>query len=302
MMSRQKQLQSALLGRHGKFKTAKVRGKWMMASEVVLSFSVLVAFSSLHPVTASTTANEEQPATHTATSSVASDRASPDITSVASGSKDSSPPANSFEANGAQQKTVQPLETMKTATANNPEAEAKEPVSGDQNEKHDLTAADPNTNQSPSIATAPVTIAQKSSWTPEENFLNANDSNGQAVPIDAIQVIGTVHPAIVGTYFVQYAFTDAPTGKDVAQFSSVTVTNQASAIDERQIGGDVLPPTPSETVAAIKTKDTLLAKKSSWTPDINFVSATNSDGASVQLEDISITLVEIGRASCRERV
>ena len=245
MMSRQKQLQSALLGRHGKFKTAKVRGKWMMASEVVLSFSVLVAFSSLHPVTASTTANEEQPATHTATSSVASDRASPDITSVASGSKDSSPPANSFEANGAQQKTVQPLETMKTATANNPEAEAKEPVSGDQNEKHDLTAADPNTNQSPSIATAPVTIAQKSSWTPEENFLNANDSNGQAVPIDAIQVIGTVHPAIVGTYFVQYAFTDAPTGKDVAQFSSVTVTNQASAIDERQIGGDVLPPTPS---------------------------------------------------------
>ncbi|CDN23821.1 cell surface protein [Lacticaseibacillus rhamnosus] len=289
MMSRQKQLRSALLGRHGKFKTANVRGKWMKASEVVLSFSVLVAFSSLHPVTASTTANEEQPATHTAIGSAASDRASPNVNSAASGSKDSAPPANSSEANGGQQKTIQPLETMNTATANNAEPEVKEPVPSDQNEKHDLTATGPNTNQSPSIATAPVTIAQKSSWTPEENFLNAKDSNGQAVPIDAIQVIGTVHPAIVGTYFVQYAFTDAPTGKDVAQFSSVTVTNPVSEIDERQIGGDVLPPTPPETAAAIKTKDTLLAKKSSWTPDINFVSATNSDGASVQLEDISIT-------------
>ena len=77
-------------------------------------------------------------------------------------------------------------------------------------------------------------------------------------------------------------------GKDVTQFSSITVTDNNDPVHYKQAGENILPSVPVGALASIKTKDTFLLTKSSWMPNNNFISATNSDGESVNPDKISI--------------
>ena len=106
------------------------------------------------------------------------------------------------------------------------------------------------------------TIYVGDEWHAEDNFVSATDKHGNALTFSEITVNGEVDTTNVGTYEVKYI------NGSVSQTATITVVaNQ-------------------ETVAA---KDSTLYVGDAWTAADNFLSATDKDGNTVTITEVTIT-------------
>ncbi|MDO0904031.1 bacterial Ig-like domain-containing protein [Enterococcus sp. A1(2023)] len=106
------------------------------------------------------------------------------------------------------------------------------------------------------------TIYVGDSWEPEENFVSATDKTGQDVPFETITVSGQVDNTKAGVYPIVYSYE----GKE--ETANVTVK-----------------PDQSKLVV----KDTTIYVGDKWTPEDNFVSATDKTGQDVPFEKITVS-------------
>ncbi|MGM7314215.1 bacterial Ig-like domain-containing protein [Enterococcus casseliflavus] len=105
------------------------------------------------------------------------------------------------------------------------------------------------------------TIYVGDEWHAEDNFVSATDKHGNALTFSEITVNGEVDTTNVGTYEVKYI------NGSVSQTATITVVaNQ-------------------ETVAA---KDSTLYVGDAWTAADNFLSATDKDGNTVTITEVTI--------------
>ncbi|OTO25075.1 MULTISPECIES: bacterial Ig-like domain-containing protein [unclassified Enterococcus] len=106
------------------------------------------------------------------------------------------------------------------------------------------------------------TIYVGDEWHAEDNFVSATDKHGNALTFSEITVNGEVDTSKVGTYEVKYM------NGNVSETATITVVaNQ-------------------ETVAA---KDSTLYVGDAWTPADNFLAATDKDGNTVAITEVTIT-------------
>ena len=106
------------------------------------------------------------------------------------------------------------------------------------------------------------TIYVGDEWHAEDNFVSATDKHGNALTFSEITVNGEVDTSKVGTYEVKYM------NGNVSETATITVVaNQ-------------------ETVAA---KDSTLYVGDAWTAADNFLAATDKDGNTVAITEVTIT-------------
>ena len=106
------------------------------------------------------------------------------------------------------------------------------------------------------------TIYVGDEWHAEDNFVSATDKHGNAMTFSEITVNGEVDTSKVGTYEVKYM------NGNVSETATITVVaNQ-------------------ETVTA---KDSTLYVGDAWTAADNFLSATDKDGNTVTIKEVTIT-------------
>ncbi|MFR1799778.1 MAG: bacterial Ig-like domain-containing protein [Enterococcus casseliflavus] len=106
------------------------------------------------------------------------------------------------------------------------------------------------------------TIYVGDEWHAEDNFVSATDKHGNAMTFSEITVNGEVDTSKVGTYEVKYM------NGNVSETATITVVaNQ-------------------ETVTA---KDSTLYVGDAWTAADNFLSATDKDGNTVTITEVTIT-------------
>ncbi|MFZ4869908.1 bacterial Ig-like domain-containing protein [Enterococcus entomosocium] len=112
------------------------------------------------------------------------------------------------------------------------------------------------------IVTKDSTIYVGDEWHAEDNFVSATDKHGNALTFSEITVNGEVDTSKVGTYEVKYM------NGNVSETATITVVaNQ-------------------ETVAA---KDSTLYVGDAWTAADNFLAATDKDGNTVAITEVTIT-------------
>lgn len=113
-----------------------------------------------------------------------------------------------------------------------------------------------------SLVAKDVTIYEGDSWEAEDNFVSATDKDGKTVAFSAVSVAGSeaVNTAKEGTYKITYTY-----GKQTAVGNVIVLKDQTS----------------------ITTKDSTIYVGGSWTPEDNFVSATDKDGSAVDFSKIS---------------
>ncbi|MGH1746082.1 bacterial Ig-like domain-containing protein [Enterococcus entomosocium] len=112
------------------------------------------------------------------------------------------------------------------------------------------------------IVTKDSTIYVGDEWHAVDNFVSATDKHGNALTFSEITVNGEVDTSKVGTYEVKYM------NGNVSETATITVVaNQ-------------------ETVAA---KDSTLYVGDAWTPADNFLAATDKDGNTVAITEVTIT-------------
>ncbi|CAJ1227818.1 bacterial Ig-like domain-containing protein [Lactiplantibacillus xiangfangensis] len=104
-------------------------------------------------------------------------------------------------------------------------------------------------------------------WTPETNFVSAQDATGQKLTFDQVKVAGAVDLHTPGHYAVTYQYTDVAGNLITAPIMVKVVATQAT----------------------LKVKDTaVIAGKGTWTPADNFVSATDAAGESLTVDQIKV--------------
>ncbi|MFT9137671.1 MAG: GH32 C-terminal domain-containing protein [Liquorilactobacillus satsumensis] len=106
-------------------------------------------------------------------------------------------------------------------------------------------------------------------WTAADNFIEATDIKGNAVPLSAVSVSGSVDPTKVGSYKVTYSYTDSQK-KTVNQVAIVTVRPSLAAIDAQD----------GTLNAGSQTK---------WTPADNFNAASGSMGQKISLQAVTVS-------------
>lgn len=104
------------------------------------------------------------------------------------------------------------------------------------------------------------TIYKGSSWSPQDNFANALDKDGNTVTFDKITTSGTVDVNSPGVYTVTYTY-----GSISSKAKIKVVENQ-------------------ETLAV---KNSILYTGSSWTAKDNFISATDTSGTAVEFNEVT---------------
>ena len=114
---------------------------------------------------------------------------------------------------------------------------------------------------------ATVIAGPGAEWTPETNFVSAQDATGQKLTFDQVKVTGTVDLHTLGNYAVTYQYTDAAGNLITAPIMVKVVA----------------------TKATLTVKDTaVIAGKGTWTPADNFVSATDAAGEPLTVDQITV--------------
>ncbi len=114
---------------------------------------------------------------------------------------------------------------------------------------------------------ATVIAGPGAEWTPETNFVSAQDATGQKLAFDQVEVTGAVDLHTPGNYTVTYQYTDA-----AGNFITVPIMVKVVA-----------------TKATLTVKDTaVIAGKGTWTPADNFVSATDAAGEPLTVDQITV--------------
>ncbi|MGM0231164.1 hypothetical protein IGJ28_003256 [Enterococcus sp. AZ091] len=99
------------------------------------------------------------------------------------------------------------------------------------------------------------------SWQAEDNFVSATDKDGKAVSLANVTVTGTVDTTTPGKYEVSYR-----NGKVEAVATITVLADQTS----------------------VKAKDSTLYVGDTWLAEDNFVSATDKDGKSLSIADVTV--------------
>jgi LPXTG-motif cell wall-anchored protein len=99
-------------------------------------------------------------------------------------------------------------------------------------------------------------------WQAEDNFVSATDKDGKAVSLADVTVTGTVDTTMPGKYEVSYR-----NGKVEAVATITVLTDQTS----------------------VKAKDSTLYVGDTWQAEDNFVSATDKDGKSLSIADVTVS-------------
>ena len=293
MGKRQRQNKTKLKGNLPIVELTKVQRRCLDTSGLILVFASLIALNIGHSVNASSNGDGVIAGDATTNQSSAnqmypSGPSSINTTNSTASAISSAPARRVSEEGKIALEKQQSSEVSQTDVTDKAKKELNDSGESDQKKENIVSVSETNQVQTPKIQTAGVTISRNSSWSPAENLISARNTLGQEVGLDDIQTVGTVNSAVVGTYFIQYGFKDVSGGKDVTQFSSITVTDNNDPVHYKQAGENILPSVPVGALASIKTKDTFLLTKSSWMPNNNFISATNSDGESVNPDKISI--------------
>jgi hypothetical protein len=115
------------------------------------------------------------------------------------------------------------------------------------------------------------TITVGSSWTAQDNFVSAVDSEGNSVAFSAIKVTGTVDTSKAGTTTITYSYTDPITGLTGTATATITVTAAPSV------------------APTINVKNVTLTAGTAWDASQNLVSATDSEGKALTLSQLTTT-------------
>ncbi|MCF6161156.1 bacterial Ig-like domain-containing protein [Furfurilactobacillus milii] len=109
----------------------------------------------------------------------------------------------------------------------------------------------------------------KTTWTASDNFDGATDINGKVLQLSDVKVTGSVNTQVPGDYSVTYGYVDSQ-GNNVSKKVVVHVT---------------------ATQAWVSAHDSYLVSgpNTTWTPSDNFDSATDANGKSLQLSDMTVT-------------
>ncbi|MGY3778990.1 bacterial Ig-like domain-containing protein [Isobaculum melis] len=107
------------------------------------------------------------------------------------------------------------------------------------------------------------TIEFGSTWTAEDNFISAVDKDGLAVDFSEVQVTGSVDTSTVGTYKITYTYNGKST------IATITVNAKAD-------------------LTSLSIRNTSIAFGSTWQAVDNFVSATDADGNTVELDKVTV--------------
>lgn len=122
----------------------------------------------------------------------------------------------------------------------------------------------------PQIMTKDTMLTQGDTWDASQNFVSALDSEGNAIMLSNLIVSGSVNTNVSGTYQITYIYTDVETGLTGTAMATVTVT----------------PKMVSPTVTA---HDTEIEEGTTWSPSTNFDSATDSLGAAVNFNEVTVS-------------
>lgn len=122
----------------------------------------------------------------------------------------------------------------------------------------------------PQIMTKDTMLTQGDIWDASQNFVSALDSEGNAIMLSNLIVSGSVNTNVSGTYQITYIYTDVETGLTGTAMATVTVT----------------PKMVSPTVTA---HDTEIEEGTTWSPSTNFDSATDSLGAAVNFNEVTVS-------------
>lgn len=122
----------------------------------------------------------------------------------------------------------------------------------------------------PQIMTKDTMLTQGDTWDASQNFVSALDSEGNAIMLSNLIVSGSVNTNVSGTYQITYIYTDVETGLTGTAMATVMVT----------------PKMVSPTVTA---HDTEIEEGTTWSPSTNFDSATDSLGAAVNFNEVTVS-------------
>ncbi|WP_421000218.1 bacterial Ig-like domain-containing protein [Carnobacterium maltaromaticum] len=106
------------------------------------------------------------------------------------------------------------------------------------------------------------TIYVDSPWTAADNFISATDKNGNSIELAQVTVSGTVDTITPGEYDVTYNYGDQST------------TIKVTVIDNQE---------------TLVVKDSTIYVDSPWTAADNFISATDKNGNSIELAQVTVS-------------
>ena len=132
-----------------------------------------------------------------------------------------------------------------------------------------ITVEVTDTKATVAVKDSSVQAGKNTTWNPADNFVSATDENGKVVDFSAVKVSGTVDTTKAGVYPVTYTYTDG-VGNVITQTANVEVT---------------------ASKASLEAKDTSLVAgpNTTWTAADNFVSATDTDGQTVDVKDVKVS-------------
>ncbi|EOT56148.1 bacterial Ig-like domain-containing protein, partial [Enterococcus caccae] len=128
-----------------------------------------------------------------------------------------------------------------------------------------ITVKEADIEDQTSIKTTNSTITVGEKWTPEDNFVSATDEVGKEIAFIEIKVEGSVDTSKAGEYTVTYSY------GSVTQEAIITV-KEADIEDQ----------------TSIKTTNSTIPVGEKWTPEDNFVSATDKEGKEVAFTEIKV--------------
>ncbi|MFT9012946.1 bacterial Ig-like domain-containing protein, partial [Liquorilactobacillus mali] len=119
------------------------------------------------------------------------------------------------------------------------------------------------------VKNSTIIAGPKTSWAAADNFVNVTDAEGKSLDLKDLTVSGSVDTTKAGSYKVTYSYTDS-LGNTVTKDAIITVV---------------------ASQASIKAKDSTITvgQKTSWNATDNLVSATDAEGKSLDLKDITVS-------------